>query len=41
MNSITGIINYGMAGNIHSIKKAIEKAGGIARIINNKKELIV
>ncbi len=29
-----GIVNYGVAGNIHSIKKALEKAGGSVFIIN-------
>ncbi|MCD4756726.1 MAG: imidazole glycerol phosphate synthase subunit HisH [Arcobacteraceae bacterium] len=38
MSNLIGIVNYGIAGNIHSIKKAIEKAGGIAKVINNKKE---
>jgi len=28
MSNIIGIVNYGVAGNMHSIKKAIEKAGG-------------
>ena len=39
MSNIIGLINYGIAGNIHSIKKAIEKAGGTVKIINNKNEL--
>lgn len=39
MSNIIGLINYGIAGNIHSIKKAIEKAGGIVKIINRKEEL--
>jgi len=39
MSNIIGLINYGIAGNIHSIKKAIEKAGGTVKIINTKKEL--
>ena len=34
MSSIIGLINYGIAGNIHSIKKAIEKAGGTVKIVN-------
>lgn len=34
MSSIVGLINYGVAGNIHSIKKAIEKAGGVVKLIN-------
>lgn len=39
MSNIIGLINYGIAGNIHSIKKAIEKAGGAVKIINTKEEL--
>lgn len=39
MSNLIGLINYGIAGNIHSIKKAIEKAGGIVKIINTKEEL--
>ncbi len=39
MNNIIGLINYGIAGNIHSIKKAIEKAGGTVKIVNNENEL--
>jgi len=39
MSNIIGLINYGIAGNIHSIKKAIEKAGGIVKIVNTKEEL--
>lgn len=39
MNNVIGIINYGIAGNIHSIKKALEKAGGIVMIINTKEQL--
>jgi|TARA_B110001450_G_scaffold243735_1_gene255229 glutamine amidotransferase len=34
MSKIIGIVNYGIAGNIHSIKKAIEAADGVALIIN-------
>lgn len=39
MSNNIGIINYGIAGNIHSIKKAIEKAGGTVTLINTKEEL--
>jgi glutamine amidotransferase len=39
MNNIIGLINYGIAGNIHSIKKVIEKAGGIVKVVNNGAEL--
>ncbi len=39
MSNIIGLINYGIAGNIHSIKKAIEKAGGTVKVINTKEEL--
>jgi glutamine amidotransferase len=35
MSNIVGIVNYGIAGNIHSIEKAINKAGGNTTIINN------
>ncbi len=35
MKQIIGVVNYGIAGNIHSINKAIEKAGGQVKIINN------
>jgi imidazole glycerol-phosphate synthase subunit HisH len=34
MNNIIGIVNYGIAGNIHSVKKAIERAGGNTLVIN-------
>ena len=34
MNNIVGIVNYGIAGNIHSVKKAIEQAGGKTLVIN-------
>jgi imidazole glycerol-phosphate synthase subunit HisH len=30
-----GIVNYGIAGNIHSVKKAVEKAGGNTLVINS------
>ena len=39
MSDTIGLINYGIAGNIHSIKKAIEKAGGKVIIVNNETEL--
>ena len=38
MSNIIGIVNYGIAGNIHSIKKAIEAAGGKTLIINKPKQ---
>ena len=38
MSNIIGIVNYGVAGNIHSIKKAVEKAGGKALIINDPEQ---
>jgi imidazole glycerol phosphate synthase glutamine amidotransferase subunit len=34
MNNIIGIVNYGIAGNIHSVKKAIEQAGGNTLVVN-------
>jgi imidazole glycerol-phosphate synthase subunit HisH len=39
MNTIVGVINYGIAGNIHSITRALEKAGGKVKIINKCEEL--
>lgn len=39
MSNVIGLINYGIAGNVHSIKKAVEKAGGIVKIVNNENEL--
>ncbi|MCT7614600.1 imidazole glycerol phosphate synthase subunit HisH [Aliarcobacter butzleri] len=39
MSNLIGIVNYGIAGNIHSIKKAIEKAGGKVLIIDKKEDL--
>lgn len=39
MSNIIGLINYGVAGNIHSIKKALEKAGGKVKIVNTIQEL--
>jgi glutamine amidotransferase len=41
MSNIIGIVNYGIAGNIHSIKKAIEKAGGLVKVVNKKEELLL
>ena len=38
MSNIIGIVNYGVAGNIHSIKKAVEKAGGKALVINKPEQ---
>lgn len=38
-SKIIGVINYGIAGNTHSIKKAIEKAGGSVQMVNNAYEL--
>jgi imidazole glycerol-phosphate synthase subunit HisH len=34
MKNLIGIVNFGIAGNIHSVKKAIEKAGGKTIVIN-------
>ncbi|MDP0561657.1 MAG: imidazole glycerol phosphate synthase subunit HisH [Candidatus Endonucleobacter sp. (ex Gigantidas childressi)] len=39
MKKIIGVVNYEAAGNIHSIKKAIEKAGGSVKIINSIEEM--
>ncbi|MAD40824.1 MAG: imidazole glycerol phosphate synthase subunit HisH [Arcobacter sp.] len=35
MSNIIGIVNYGIAGNIHSIEKAIKAAGGKVVVINH------
>ena len=35
MNNLIGIMNYGVAGNIHSVRKALEKAGGNTIVIND------
>ena len=35
MRNIIGIVNYGTAGNIHSVEKALNKASGKTLIINN------
>jgi imidazole glycerol-phosphate synthase subunit HisH len=35
MSNIIGIVNYGTAGNIHSVEKALNKASGKTLIINN------
>ena len=40
MSELIGVINYGVAGNIFSIKNAIERAGGIVKIVNNKDDLL-
>jgi imidazole glycerol phosphate synthase glutamine amidotransferase subunit len=34
MSNLVGLINYGTAGNIHSVKKALEKAGADVKLIN-------
>lgn len=39
MSKIVGIINYGISGNIHSIKKVIEKAGGKPIVIDRQEQL--
>ena len=38
MNNIVGIVNYGIAGNIHSIKKALDVAGANTVIINTPEQ---
>jgi len=35
MNNIVGIVNYGTAGNIYNVEKALQKAGGKTMVINN------
>ena len=38
MSNVIGIVNYGIAGNIHSIEKALKKAGAKALIINKTED---
>lgn len=38
MSNIIGIVNYGIAGNIHSIEKALKKAGAKTLIINKSED---
>ncbi len=38
MSNIIGVVNYGIAGNIHSIKKAIIEAGGVAVVIDKPEQ---
>lgn len=38
MSNVIGVINYGIAGNIHSISKAIKQAGGEVLIINSPED---
>ena len=35
MSRIIGIVDYGISGNVHSIEKAIKKAGGDTIVVNN------
>jgi imidazole glycerol-phosphate synthase subunit HisH len=39
MRNTIGIINYGIAGNIYNVSKAIKKLGANVKIVNNKEEL--
>lgn len=39
MSNIIGIINYGIAGNIYSVNKAVEIAGGDSLIVNDISDL--
>mgnify|MGYP006446080611 CR=1 FL=1 len=39
MKNKIGILNFGIAGNIHSVKKAIIRSGGDAQVINSPKEI--
>ena len=38
MSDVIGIVNYGIAGNIHSVKKAIERADGKTLVINKSSD---
>lgn len=39
MSDIVGVVNYGIAGNIFSIKKAIEKAGAKVEVVQSSDQL--
>lgn len=39
MSNVIGIVNYGVAGNIHSIKKALQKAGADILVIDSESQL--
>lgn len=39
MSNIIGIINYGTAGNLHSVDKALKRANGETLIVNNAEQL--
>ena len=39
MSNIIGIVNYGTAGNWHSVEKALKKANGETLIVNNAEQL--
>lgn len=39
MSNVVGLINYGIAGNIHSIQKAIERAGGEVKVVSFADEI--
>lgn len=38
MSKIVGLVNYGTAGNTHSVKKALEKAGAEVILINHPED---
>jgi len=40
MSNVIGVVDYGVAGNIHSIKKALEKAGSKVIVVNEPSELL-
>ncbi|MGI9318961.1 MAG: imidazole glycerol phosphate synthase subunit HisH [bacterium] len=39
MSNVIGVVNYGIAGNIHSIKKALEQAGADYAIVESADQL--
>ncbi|AII13920.1 glutamine amidotransferase WbuY [Campylobacter iguaniorum] len=41
MSNIIGIVDYGIAGNLYSIQKAIEQAGGLVKIISNEQDFYI
>jgi imidazole glycerol phosphate synthase glutamine amidotransferase subunit len=38
MSQLVGLVNYGTAGNVHSVKKALEKAGATVKIIDKPED---
>ena len=39
MSDVIGVVNYGIAGNIHSIVKALDKVGAATMVVNDASDL--